>query len=343
MITFRLRTALSMTTALALLFCGPTAQPADDAKELVATQNQLAFYSPFWQNLHHVLYAEARHKRGGEGFRGNSDRSEPLTGDLTPDERDAWDAAVAYYEHVLIDHSLLFELADVRRALYAGRGKLPDKGLSKAHHDALASAAPIYAKYWWPAHDRANRAWIADALPRVKQLSPEVPNKLTRLYDTHWFATPARVDVVRIGLSLATYSVDDPAPGYITIASADRDNQGWHAAEVVFHESSHALFQNPEDAITAEEREQRKNTRDLWHVALFYITGQVVRAALAERHIEYSPYLYDTGLFDRAWPQFKAPIEQSLPDYIAGKTTLADAMHALVAAAPAPPPRQPQR
>jgi hypothetical protein len=338
-----LRVSLATAAAFALLLCCPSARSADDVRELVATRTQLAFYSPFWQNLHHVLYAEAWRKRGVDPpFNSPRTLPEPLTADLTSQERAAWDAAVSYYDRELADHNLLFELADIRRALYAGRGKLPDRGLGKAHHDALASAAPIYAKYWWPAHDRANRAWIADALPRIERLSPEVPDKLARLYDTRWFATPVRVDVVHIGLSLATYSVDDPAPGYITIASDDRDNQGWHAAEVVFHESSHALFQIPSDAITREEREQRKNTRDLWHVALFYITGQVVRAALAERHIDYSPYLYDTGLFDRAWPQFKAPIEQALPDYIGGKTQLADAMHALVAAAPAPPPR-PQR
>ena len=336
----RSRIALSATAAILLLF-GPYARSADDGRELVTTQHELAFYSPFWQNLHHLLYAEAWRKRGVEGLRSNAGTlPEPLTGDLTPEERAAWDAAIAYYDRDLADHNLLFELGDIRRALYAGRGKLPDKGLGKAHHDALAAAAPVYLKYWWTAHDRANRAWIAETLPRIEQLSPEVPDKLVRLYETKWFATPARVDVVRIGMRQGAYSADDPAPGYITIASGDPNNQGWHAAEVVFHESSHALFQLPSDAITREEREQRKNTRDLWHVALFYITGEVVREALAERKIEYSPYLYDTGLLERAWPQFKAPIEHALPPLVAGKTTLADAMHALVAEAPAPPERR---
>jgi hypothetical protein len=177
-------------------------------------------------------------------------------------------------------------------------------------------------------------------VPRVARLSPEVSDKLARLYDTHWFATPARVDVVRVGIWQGAYTALDPAPGYVTISSGDPNNQGWHAAEIVFHEASHALFQIPSDAIAREEREQRKNTRDLWHVALFYISGEVVRQALAARKIEYTPYLYDIGLLDRAWPQFKQPIEQTLPAFVAGETSLADAMHALVAAAPAaPPPR----
>jgi hypothetical protein len=337
------RPLLANAAALALLLCGASAESAERTQELVATQNQLAFYSPFWQNLHHVLYAEAWQRRNpapGRSLAGTL--PEPLTGDLTPEERAAWDAAVAYYDRDIADHNMLFDLGDIRRALYAGAGKLPDKGLGKAHHDALAAAAPVYAKFWWPAHDRANRAWIAETLPRLAQLSPEVPNRLARLYDTRWFQTPARVDVVRVGIRQGAYSADDPAPGYITISSGDPNDQGWHAAEVVFHESSHALFQIPSDAITREEREQRKNTRDLWHVALFYITGEVVREALAARKIEYSPYLYDIGLFDRAWPQFKQPIEHTLPAYIDGKASLADAIHALVAEAPAPAPPPPR-
>jgi hypothetical protein len=341
MTVIRLRTALSTTAAIALLLCGPDVRSADDAKELVATQNKLAFYSPFWPNLHHVLYSEAWRKRGVEPGRSNSGTlPEPLTDDLTPQERAAWDAAVAYYDRELADRSLLFELGDIRRALYRGAGNLPETGLGKAHHDVLAAAAPVYAKYWWPAHDRANRAFIADALPRIAQLAPEVTAKLERLYDTRWFQTPARVDIVRVGDSRGNYTDGTPAPGYITISSSDPDNQGWAVVEVVFHESSHAVFEEAlRDPIAREEREQRKRTGQLWHVALFYIAGEVVREGLAARKIDYNQYLYSTGLFDRAWPQLKPTIEHNMPAFIAGKTSLADAMHALVAEAPAPAPR----
>jgi hypothetical protein len=335
------RVGVATMAALALLVCASSARSAGDAKELVATQNQLAFYSPFWPNLHHVLYAEAWRKRGGEAERGNSGLlPEPLTGDLTQAERAAWDAAVAYYDRELADHDLLFELGDIRRALYRGADKLPDTGLGKEHHDALAAAAPVYAKYWWPAHDRANRAYIAEALPRLKQVGPEVTARLEHLYDTRWFQTPARVDVVRVGDRRGNYTDGIPAPGYLTISSSDPNNQGWAVVEVVFHESSHAVFEEAvRDPIAREEREQRKRTGQLWHVALFYIAGEVVREALAARKIDYTQYLYSTGLFDRAWPQFKPTIEHNMPALVAGKASLADTMHALVAEAPAPAPR----
>jgi hypothetical protein len=327
--------------AVTLLLFATSARCADDARELVATQNQLAFYSPFWPNLHHVLYAEAWRKRGVDPERNAAGTlPEPLAGNLTPEERAAWDAAVAYYDREIADHDLLFELGDIRRALYRGAGKLPETGLGKAHHDALAAAAPVYAKYWWPAHDRANRAWLAEALPRIAQLAPEVTKKLERLYDTRWFQTPARVDVVRVGKRQGNYTDGTPLPGYITLSSSDPDTQGWTVVEAVFHESSHAVFEEAlRDPISREEREQRKRTGQLWHVALFYIAGDVVREALAARKIDYNQYLYSTGLFDRAWPQFKPTIEHNMPAFVAGNTSLADAMHALVAEAPAPAPR----
>ena len=85
-------------------------------------------------------------------------------------------------------------------------------------------------------------------------------------------------------------------------------------------------------AFEAESKAQGKNTRDLWHVALFYLTGEVVRQSLNARGITYEPYLYKTGLFDRAWPQFKAPIEQHWRAYIDGRMTRDDAIKAIVAA-----------
>jgi hypothetical protein len=39
----------------------------------------------------------------------------------------------------------------------------------------------------------------------------------------------------------------------------------------------------------------------LWHVIQFYVTGAAMRQVLPARGIDYTPYMYSTGLFDRAW------------------------------------------
>jgi len=77
-----------------------------------------------------------------------------------------------------------------------------------------------------------------------------------------------------------------------------------------------------------------KQANDLWHVVLFYIAGEVTRQQLAKDGIQYKPYLYSVGLFDRAWPQFRAPVEEHVQAYIDGKITLEQMAANLAAAVP---------
>jgi hypothetical protein len=86
------------------------------------------------------------------------------------------------------------------------------------------------------------------------------------------------------------------------------------------------------NAFEAESKAQGKNTRDLWHAALFYLTGEVMRQSLNARGVTYEPYAYKTGLFDRAWPQFRAPIERHWRAYIDGRVGRDEAIKEIVAA-----------
>ena len=79
--------------------------------------------------------------------------------------------------------------------------------------------APIYRKYWWPAHNAANEAWIRDAAARTAMYAPAIIARLTALYGLPWFSGPVRVDVVRVGKSQGAYTSNDPT--HIVVASAD--------------------------------------------------------------------------------------------------------------------------
>jgi hypothetical protein len=190
----------------------------------------------------------------------------------------------------------------------------------------------VYRKQWWPAHDRLNRSWASDPFSKVAALSPEVPDRLAKLYGTDWFTSPVRVDVVRVASREGAFTSIDPPPAHITMSSASAVLTGWTAAEVLFHEASHALVFPLLKAFDAEAKAQRKKASDLWHVALFYLSGQVVREALAARGVSYEPYLYKTGLFDRAWPHFKPAIETHWKAYVDGKTTRDEAIKNVVSA-----------
>jgi len=317
---------------------------AQEPSELVREQQQLQMYSAFWPNLHHVLWAEAWARRPpSAGPSPAAPLPEPLTGSLTQAERGAWDAALAYYDREVADLHPLFdpESAAIRKAIIAAGQELPATGLEPEHRRVLSEAAPVYRTYWWPAHDRTNREWIADSVASIDALSPAVPERLARLYGTPWFTRPVRVDVVRVSSREGAFTSLDPSPGHITVSSSSAGNQTWAAAEVLFHESSHLLFLPVMSAFGAEVRAQGKDTRrgspeswnaNVWHVALFYSTGEVVRQALASRGITYEPYVYKMGLFDRAWPQFRMPVEVHWKAYVNGETSLGDAIKEIVAA-----------
>jgi hypothetical protein len=324
-----------------LLMVSASTLVGQDVNELVVEQDSFRFYSAFWPNLHNLLWAEAWAGRPASASEPSpaGKLPEPLTGALTREERAAWDAAVSYYDREVADLNLLFEMGPIRKAMIGGTGALPTTGLEPEHRRVLMAAAPVYRKYWWPSHDRANRAWIAETVSRATALSPGVPNRLARLYGTPWFMRPVRVDVVRIGSREGAYTSIDPAPAHITTSSGSPTNQGWAAAEILFHEASHALVQPMIQAFSAELRVQGKNSAagplgarniDLWHPALFYLTGEVVRQALAARDVVYVPYLYETGLLDRTWPRFRAALETDWKPYVNGEASRDEAIKNVV-------------
>jgi hypothetical protein len=300
--------------------------------ERVQETSGFAFYSAFWPNLHHTLYAATWTRRPHTTARPKAGPlPEPLEGALTADERAAWEAAIAYYERELADRDLLFdyEMATIKQVVAAAGETLPEKGLPAGLREVLLKAAPVYRRYWWGMHDRANRAWIADVAPRVATLAPEITPRLAKLMQTPWFAQPVRVDVVRVGNSQGAYT--SLRPTHITVSSGESNDQQWSGAEILFHEASHALIRPIIESIDAAGKTSGKQTGDLWHVVLFWTVGDLVREALEQRKIAYSPYIYATGLFQRAWPQFEVPVEKEWAPYVAGKISLNEAVTKLVA------------
>jgi hypothetical protein len=67
---------------------------------------------------------------------------------------------------------------------------------------------------------------------------------------------------------------------------------------------------------------------------LFYIAGDVTRQTLAARYVDYQPYLYATGLFARAWPMWREPIERTVRPFVDRQTNLTEMVTALTTATP---------
>ena len=322
----------------------------------------LDLHSGFWINLHHFVYQQARLRQGvlsategsgaapspaqsGSGRRRTGEMAR--TEALTPEERQAWTAALDYYSAQLAGQDLLFngDMVNLKNRLsemencpdLSGRsGAACASGLRQELIATLERVAPVYRAHWWAEHDRLNRVWIAAVAPLVRQLGGALAQELAITYQTSWPAGRLRVDVVFYGGPFGAYTTLDPV--HLTMSSTDAENQGPSALEVVFHEASHALAGAVRDAIARECRARSKPIpRDLWHALLFYTTGEIVRHALSAPNFAagrasgaYTPYAYRLGLYSRGWQNYQRVLERYWQPYLDGKAEFDTAVARLV-------------
>ena len=177
-----------VTTALFVMTLSAASAAAETP---VAEVSQLQLYSSFWQNLHHFLYVSAWAHRPVVPGQPRLAMPLPPGSDVSmaPDEKATWDHAVTVYERDFASRDLLFgqRMTMIKLGLVDRDDKLTGAPYDDELKTLLLSAAPIYRKYWWPAHDAANRAWIEDAARRTTKYAPAIIARLTALYGVPWF------------------------------------------------------------------------------------------------------------------------------------------------------------
>lgn len=282
------------------------------------------YVSDLGLNLHHVLYAAASAGSDGEAVRR---RAQPLPAELTVSNQPEFARAVGYYRHQFAGADLLSdpELVDLKAFLALGRGATPP-GWQEVFHPLR----PLYADTDWPAHDELNRAWSAQVAERMDPLLPEIVDELQRLFRDRLPADgPIRVDTVWVGQRTPAYTTVRPL--HLTCSTTDPQSQDWAAVEVVLHEASHGLATPLRHAIRERVDPWQPELRDLWHAALFHLTGEAVRRALAKIGVAYRPYAHATGLFDRAWPYWRTPVAEAWADYLDGTAEWDEACARMIA------------
>jgi hypothetical protein len=304
-------------------------------------------HSGFWINLHHTLYLQARQSRDDRGTPSGAGTQ----GHRTPGERQAWEAAVAYYQANYADKDLLFntELIQLKNQLGEFEGcnelsgakvKTCDAGLPTQLTKVLESAATVYRAHEWPVHDRANRAWIASVAPLVREKGLGLAERLADVYQARWPKQRIRVDVSAYANWAGAYTTLDPLR--VVISSSDARNQGGAALEILFHEASHGIAEPVQLAINRECRQRDKAIpRDLWHALLFYTTGEVIKPVMTVRNAgasedgtttEYTPYAFRERLYQRGWDDYLKLLTRFWQPYLDGKATFDDAIAHMVSA-----------
>jgi hypothetical protein len=320
---------MSRTCALWLvLLLGPAGPASADVP--VSTVAQLEFHSSFWLNLHHTLFAAAWARRPDTGKRRLvGPLPSALAGQLSDEERATWDAAVAYYDRELADRDLRTgrDMTSIKLSLVAEN--LSGEGIGPELRTVLERTAPVYRRQFWPAHDRANRDWIRATNDLLRTVEHELITSHERLYGRPWFASPVRVDIVWAGRAYTTLNPMTHA----TVSPVEvSELADWAGVEMIVHEVCHELILPTQEALAEALGDRAGEHGGLWHVIQFYQTGASLQRILRARDIDYSPYMYSTGLFDRAWSQYRKPVEDSWTPYVRGEITRAQAIERLVAA-----------
>jgi hypothetical protein len=329
----------AMVLAAGIVMSLPSTAFADAEERVpVTTTPHFAFHSDFATNLNDALIAAGVARKRGEPELFHSGAEEPCFGELPPSVRSAWDRAVDYYAEIVSPAGSFARQQYLLRLDLAGYEEQIDDddarryvGIARAFR---AAASPAYEMCRWASQDAENRRWIEELKPRLAAHEATIARRLQDLYQKRWDGLPIQVDVVEtVSWSGANSVFPPPAGGHLLISTS---YEGPAALEIVFHEASHGLalrgdplMQALADAAAARDL---PSTGDLWHVALFHTTGEVVRRALAQAgEPDYTPML--NGIFERvAWLRYREAVESVWPAFLDGQRTLPEAAAALVEA-----------
>ncbi len=326
------------TAAAILLLSAEAVGGQGEARRPVLTTPHFALYSDVETNLNDALIAAglARKNKKPELFREGEEAG--CFEKLPPSSRAGWDGAVDYYARILSPGSFGSKPQFLVRFQLAGLGV---EGRSAADEEYLdvtrgfrTAAAPAYRACRFPSQDARNRKWIAEIGPRLAAEEEKLAARLEALYRKKWKTLPILVDVVEtVDWSGANTAWSDAGQGDILITSTVT---GPAAFETLFHEASHVLMDRGDPVRAALEKAAKasgvKLPGDLWHVVLFYTTGEAVRQVLDERGpAGYTPMLYE--IFARpAWVNYREPLEKEWKPYVDGKRTLDEAASGLIEA-----------
>ena len=304
----------------------------------VITTRHFAIYSDFDTNLNDALIAAglARKKSKPELFHSGDGTS--CFDKLPSSERAAWDGAVDYYAQIISPFEWSARQQFLIRMQLVGfeteLREAQDTEFVEIARSFRAAAAPAYRACRWIAQDESNRRWIEELKPRLDADEQKTVSRIEQLYEKRLESLPILVDVVEtVDWSGANTSWSDSGQGDILISSS---TQGDAAFETLFHETSHILMGRGDPVRKALEIAASavdfQLPNDLWHVVLFYTTGEAVRRILDERgHSGYTPMLYE--IFGReSWVEYREVLERNWLPYVDGKQSLAKAAASLIAA-----------
>ena len=270
----------------------------------------------FWVNLHQRLIHEAA-------------TGQDTIKTANADERAAWNAAVdAYRQYAQRD---LFdpEVILIHDQLSGTRGDtLPSLPLDV--RAALTRAAPVYRREQWDSDRRFARFHIVSLEDFLEENEEELVREHQRVYDRRW-TQHVIVDTAPFAGPVGGFTTGNIERAHTTIAISNPTYRDKEGLEMLFHESSHAVF----DAELVSNRAKFLGLpapSDLWHAIIFYTSGELTKRALAKHGVkDYRPVAYKLYVYNRGeYPKYLPLLETIWQQHIDGKIGRDEAIDAMI-------------
>lgn len=311
--------------------------PASAQGSVVLETRWFSFHSDPWINLHHFLYQWSRADLGiGEGRTAVAVPEREELRNLNEGERKAWEEALVFYrarvaERDHFDDGML-ELKDALLALDGDPSASPPDDIPGVAR-ALERAMPVYLTRWWPAHDRANRTWIGEVGPLVRDNEAGFPILAARSFGGRWPEGLRRVDVSAYANWQGGYT--SVRPTHVMIISTSPKTQGLKGMEIAFHEVCH------DDEVQGPSRADIRQAfatlgvepnPNLWHALIFYTSGVYSRRiARALGEADYVPHMVREGISGFAgWRGIWEALDAEWPAVLQGTRDRREALAAVV-------------
>ena len=323
--------------AFLVVFCAPVASRAQEQSRNVFATPHFAFFSDFETNLNDALTAAATARNADTVTLFDAGPERDCFSKLPPSAQEGWKSAVGYYAQRITSPRNRSQQNLVRMQLAGFDAELSQSG-AREFADSVrrvrSTASAAYRACRWSTQDSSNRKWAGELRERLGLHESAIAKRLARLYRKEWSGIPIRVDVVEtVDWSGANSFVLDDGGGHILISTS---NAGPSGLEIVFHEASHLLMTSGAPVRAALDSASRASryrpAPDLWHVVLFYTTGEVVKRELAsEAGVPYVPAVYE--IFGRSnWVDYRSALETHWLPYVEEKRGLTDAAHQFIQA-----------
>jgi hypothetical protein len=295
------------------------------------TTPRFDFYNDFDTNLNDTLRAAGVARKFGKPELFQSGPEESCFSGLPPSARAGWNRAVDYYAEIIsparFDDRQQFLIRMDLAGFEEGPGDASARQYLKIAAGFRSAATPAYEACRWAAQDIKNQHWMEEINTQLDTHGQAIARRLEALYQKPWSSLPIPVDVVEtVSWSGANTIFVDSARGHILVSNSYR---GHAALEIVFHEASHLLMARgdpvQQSLAVAAETLELPLPDDLWHVVMFYMTGEAVRRRLGETgEQEYTPMVYE--IYERSsWGRFRDAIELNWPGYMDGERSLSQA------------------